>query len=284
MAYLNDIYVCVKDENVDRKVDLPTHPTETGIDLSDHVRPKAVEISLSGVVVNNDAISAADALSQIDKWQKTGTLVTYSGRNKAWDMQIASFSSSHPNTVANGFEFDMTLQEVRFASDSYENPDTPTSVSGISSNISNLQKGDTVVFKGGAVYKSSTAIKSVANRNRSVCTVSNIAKGKAHPYHLISTDGEKVYGWVDEVNIENMPSNDTKSETSAGVQQIESDEDNVYHTVKSGETVWQLVNKTYKSLGTTCAWVISNNPSAFSKQGDAKTLIVGSRLLMGTRR
>ena len=83
----------------------------------------------------------------------------------------------------------------------------------------------------------------------------------------------------------------TKAKTSAtvnaGTQQVKSGQAKsesstaVYHTVKQGDTIWGLVNNSYKHLGKDCQWVINNNPHAFSVKGDATTLIVGARLLMG---
>lgn len=74
----------------------------------------------------------------------------------------------------------------------------------------------------------------------------------------------------------------TRAATNAGTQQVSTGSGTaVYHEVKSGDTVWALVNKSYKHLGKTVQWVIDNNPAAFSKKGDASTLKVGARLLMG---
>ena len=39
--------------------------------------------------------------------------------------------------------------------------------------------------------------------------------------------------------------------------------------------------KYYKELGSTVKWVIDNNPTAFTRKGDAKTLKIGAKLLMG---
>lgn len=64
--------------------------------------------------------------------------------------------------------------------------------------IEGLQAGDTVTFIGGNVYVSSDA--AAASRNipgSSTCTVTHVAPGAVHPYHLVSQDGGGVYGWVD---------------------------------------------------------------------------------------
>ena len=43
----------------------------------------------------------------------------------------------------------------------------------------------------------------------------------------------------------------------------------------------RMFNNKYKHLGKSCQWVIDNSPSAFSRKGDATTLQIGARLLMG---
>jgi Muramidase (flagellum-specific) len=63
-----------------------------------------------------------------------------------------------------------------------------------------VKVGDVVQFTGGAVYTSANATKATTTRNASCCKVTQTYNG-AHPYHLISTDGKGVYGWVDADNI-----------------------------------------------------------------------------------
>lgn len=61
--------------------------------------------------------------------------------------------------------------------------------------------GDIVQFKGGPVYISSMAESPTVNRGASKCKVT-IKNGNAHPLHLISEDGGRVYGWVNNVDVE----------------------------------------------------------------------------------
>lgn len=64
-----------------------------------------------------------------------------------------------------------------------------------------IKAGNIVQFKGGPVYISSTASESTVTRGASKCKCTAISKNK-HPYHLISQDGKKVYGWVDASDVE----------------------------------------------------------------------------------
>ena len=102
-------------------------------------------------------------------------------------------------------------------------------------------------------------------------------------------DLRKMYGmvlqdsWLFKGTIkENIAYGKTKASEKAGTQQVSKGTGNaVYHTVKKGDNVWTLVNKNYKELGSTVKWVIDNNPTAFTRKGDAKTLKIGAKLLMG---
>jgi len=59
---------------------------------------------------------------------------------------------------------------------------------------------DIVLFTSGAVFSSSNAVTPAHNRGKSRCKVTKTYNGK-HPYHLISEDGGRVYGWVNASDI-----------------------------------------------------------------------------------
>lgn len=61
--------------------------------------------------------------------------------------------------------------------------------------------GDIVQFKGGPVYISSMAASPTVNRGASRCRLT-IKNSNAHPLHLISEDGARVYGWVNACDVE----------------------------------------------------------------------------------
>lgn len=287
MAILNGIYIHVVDEDMTREVDATSHPVENGIPTTDTVKAKALSLSLSGKIVDYGNMKADEVLAKIQKWMENGSLMTYQGRNVASNMQIRAFDSSHPNTNNGGADFSMELQQVRIAKSAYvpKKAGTKEKEKTAKKNPA-LEVGSIVVFKGGPVYKSSDAKKAAATRGRSTCKITIISKKSysVHQYHLISTDGGKVYGWVDLANIEGTEATGTSGKTNAGTQQVKSTSSGktaVYHTVKKGDTVWTLVNKKYKYLGKSVSWVINNNSHAFSRKGDATTLQIGKKLKMG---
>lgn len=288
MAVINGLYVHVTDESVTRDVDSTSHPVESGIPLTDTVKAQALAISLSGKIVDYGSTKADEVIAKLKKWQDTGSLIEYRGRNVASSMQIRSFETTHPNTNSGGADFSLELMQVRIAKSAYvpkkESTKKKEETAKKEPTPAEIKVGSVVVFKGGSVYKSSDAKKAAATRKRSTCKVTIISKKSysVHQYHLISNDGGKVYGWVDFKNIEGATVTGTSGKTNAGTQQVTSGSKKaVYHTVKKGDTVWTLVNKSYKNLGKTVNWVIQNNPKAFTKAGVATTLKVKAKLLMG---
>ncbi len=232
------VYVLQESEDLAHNVESTTHPVEKGIDITDHVKRNPIELSISGKIIgyttrtkcpvcgeplreyginqkcaychtnlkNLKGHTAPEILEAIKRIQKAGLVVTYTGRNAISNLQIQSFSTSHPYTNTGGCDFSMTLKEVRFAKQAY------------------------------------------------------------------------------------VPSKNTTNNT--GTQQIEQGESTeVYYVVKSGDCVWNLVTGPYKNLDpkfdTTiekCDWVMSQNPSAFSVQGDFRTLQNGEKILIGLRK
>lgn len=290
MSVLNGMYLHVVDEVLNRKVEASTHPMETGIDLTDTVRSSPSQLSLTGKIVDYGDVKAYTVLNKIKALMASGSIVEYSGRNICKSFQIISFETTHPNTNHGGADFTMELKETRIAKSSYvpkpvakveekkEEKKNPDPVS--------LVVGAIVVFKGGPVYVSSDATKAAATRGRSTCkiTYTNKVSWATHQYHLVSTDGKGVYGWVDLANIEGQETTNTSGTTNAGTQQVKTGNGTaIYHKVKSGDNIWSLVNSSYKDLKTTCDKVVKDNPSAFSSPIDSRTLQVGAKLLMGYR-
>jgi hypothetical protein len=226
VAYLNGVYLHITDESIKDTLEVSEHPVEKGADVTSHIQYKGFTMSLSGKIVCTDVMEGHEILSQIKQWEQSKTLLRYEGRNVVDSVVITSFSSSHPNTIMGGCEFDMELKQLRIAQNAYvadekKEPETvvqqPTAAT--------IKVGEIVVFKGGAVYVSSDAKQKAATRGRSTCKITKISRANwsVHQIHLISTDGGKVYGWVDESNIEGVKAESTvtKTETKAGTQQIQ---------------------------------------------------------------
>jgi len=131
MASLNNLYIFVEDESLNREVEVTEHSVEEGIDTTDNVKRKAYTLSLSGKIVGDDS---ADIQSKITDFMNNGTLVTYYGRNIMTNAQITSFSTSHPNTIWGGCSFSLELKQARIVKNNYTKDDAI---------ISEMQKGGT---------------------------------------------------------------------------------------------------------------------------------------------
>lgn len=200
MALINNLYVFVEDEDVQRGIQSASHPVESGINITDNVTRNPIVISLKGKIVGENSW---DTQSKIITMHNNGTLVSFVGRTTLKNAQITKFDTSHPNTIWGGCSFTAELKEVKIAQNSY--------------------------------------------------------------------------------------SDITKEVTKSGTQQKEkeSTDENVYHIVKKGDSLWALIaseNAPYKSLGKDINWVLENNPEAFGRKGDARTLKVGAKLCVGERK
>ena len=274
----------VEEESVDMAINSTTHPVEKGLPTTSTIKKEPIELSIQGKLVDNSKYDAETVKKKIEKLKDEGSLIKYIGNINLSNMQIQSFNCGYSNK---GIEYSMSLKQVRIAKPSYQkktSTKTQTAVKTAKKTTPTLKVGATVIFKGGYVYVSSTAKKASAKRGRSTCKLTKIASSSnaTHKYHLISKDGKKVYGWVDKSNIEGVQSSSTGTKKSSGTKQVSTGKGKaVYHTVKKGNTIYNLVNKNYKSLGKSVSWVISNNPKAFSRKNDPKTLKIGAKLLMG---
>lgn len=280
MALINNLYVHASKESVEREVETVSHPTESGFPISDSIRKKPVVISVSGKIVDTDTMTASEILQKLINLQNGGSLVKYIGQAGTFsNLQIQGLPTDYDNKTYGGSDFSITLQEIKIAKSAYVKPKKVQTTK----KKSQLAVGDTVRFLGGSVYVSSDAKKAAAKRHAGTCKLTKIStlNGATHIYHLISTDGGRVYGWVDASKVQGATTQ-TAYSTNGGTQQIQKGNGTaVYHFVKKGDTVYNLVNVKYREFAGSVKWVIEHNPKAFSRKGDPKTLKIGAVLLMG---
>lgn len=217
MALLNNIYVFVESENVDRAVETVTHPTENGLPIESTIKNQPVAVSISGKIVEYKGKSADTIIDEIENLRKKGSLIQYKGNVNISSLQIESFNVSYSNETYGGAEFDMTLKEIRVAKPQYYMVvDTGTKRA-----TSEFEVGDHVWFTGGYVYVSSDAKNPSAKRQECECkiTIINTRAWSMHDYHLISVDEDdnRVYGWVDKEDIETLASTSTESTINCGL-------------------------------------------------------------------
>lgn len=110
MATLNTIQLHVESESPSYKVDIPTHPVENGVDVSDHIKPQAVTFSIDGIINGDDH---EDRKKRIVDAMNRGAILYYNGVHKMGNVLIESFSPDYSKDIRNGFAFSMNLVEVR---------------------------------------------------------------------------------------------------------------------------------------------------------------------------
>ena len=150
MALINNIYVHVTsgNESWDEGVESTSHPVEKGLDITDTIHKKPIELSISGEIVDYGDVKAMSALTKLKELKNSGSLITYTGRRAAKNLQIQSFNYKFSNEIWGGCTFSMTLKEVKIAKKAYVEKKTTTNTN---KNVT-PKVGDIVVFKGGNVY------------------------------------------------------------------------------------------------------------------------------------
>ncbi len=112
-AMLGDIELSVvESENPEYSNDITSNPVEQGTDITDHVRQNPISFSISGVVTGE---KAAETIARLRKYQNDGAMLRYVGRNAVDNLIIEKLSTTHDNSIRNGFTFDISLKHVRIA-------------------------------------------------------------------------------------------------------------------------------------------------------------------------
>lgn len=112
-AKLGDVeFNVVEEESPEHSAEITERTVERGIDIADHFRARPVVLSISGIVVGNDA---AQKLSKLRQYSRSGEILRYVGRNIFANMVIQSFPTNHNVRIRNGFGFKIELKEIRIA-------------------------------------------------------------------------------------------------------------------------------------------------------------------------
>lgn len=180
MATINGLYVFVEDENLSYGVEVTEHTVEKGIAISDHVKPRAIRLSLKGEIVGKNA---ASVLAKLRTMHQGGTLCKYVGRVTLGSCLIEELNTTQTHSIWGGYAFNITLKEVRTASTSYTPPKKTSSStsSGGTKQVTKkskstavyhtVKKGDCVwnlVAKKNAPYKSLSR-PAINGKNYSAC-------------------------------------------------------------------------------------------------------------------
>lgn len=112
MAMLGDIPIHVITESRAYNNKIAEHPVERGADVADHVEQEGVYFDLSGQYTGPDAAQVEARLRQL---RNNPEPVTYVGRGMMINAVIENLNTRGNSSIANGFEFTMTIKQVRIA-------------------------------------------------------------------------------------------------------------------------------------------------------------------------
>lgn len=124
-------------------------------------------------------------------------------------------------------------------------PTTTTTAAKPTTTKKAVKVGDVVDFTGTKHYTSSTGNTGYTCRPGKA-TVTKIASGAKHPYHLVrvSGKGSTVYGWVDAVYVDGATSASTKSTATVTTSRAATTAPKAKtYTVKKGDTLWAIAKK-----------------------------------------
>ena len=119
MALINNLYVHVTEEQVGRGVQVTEHAVEKGFPITDNVKPEAMTLSLTGVIVKVGNTPAKTIVSSLESYHQKGKYVKYVGRNSMSNALITSFDTGYTNQIAGGCTFSMEIKQVRIAKAAY---------------------------------------------------------------------------------------------------------------------------------------------------------------------
>lgn len=151
---INDVHLIVEHEKWNDGARVPKEAVESGKDITDHVTPKAITVTLTGVILWDVKMKVAEKVKKLQEYKNGGQLVTYVGRRSQANMLIEDFNYDSEVKIGNGHKFTMTLTEVRFAKKA-ETPKSATAkdksnegkqqAKGDSDNVHIVKPGDTYI-------------------------------------------------------------------------------------------------------------------------------------------
>ena len=122
-ATIDGLYIFIEKEDINYKMNVTTNPTEQGIDLTDHSEREPLELSLSGMLLDDERTTAHEQYTKFRNWQLACKQVKYVGRN-VFTGVITDISKSNDYTVENGAPVTITMKEIRIANSPYQTGST----------------------------------------------------------------------------------------------------------------------------------------------------------------
>lgn len=120
-------------EDWDVPGDLPSQPVEDGMDLTDHVTVGAMSLSLSGILTRPTPERVQVLIDRLESWKAAGTRLQYEGSKIVQNVAIKDFKYSKDAKTRNGYNFSMTLVQIRVGKPSYVKTTAPAATKPVTS-------------------------------------------------------------------------------------------------------------------------------------------------------
>ncbi len=117
MAIVGGVYVWVEEENLDTPVEVASHPVETGVEITSHVKAGPATLTVRGEIVGP---GYENTVQHFRNLARGGYLTAYIGRTVFPSAHIVSFGTRASPRIKDGVEFDMQLREMRVARKNFE--------------------------------------------------------------------------------------------------------------------------------------------------------------------
>ncbi len=98
-------------EDTEIRANVTDKPVEKGQDISDHYKKMGARIDLSGCIVND----SEEKYEELKGFMKEAKLLTYIGNVSFKNVVITTLVRKDSSSVKDGYDYDITLQEVRIA-------------------------------------------------------------------------------------------------------------------------------------------------------------------------
>lgn len=98
-------------EDTEIRASVTDKPVEKGQDISDHYKMAGVRVDISGCIVND----SEEKYEELKSFMKEAKLLTYIGNIFLKNVVITTLVRKDSSSVKDGYDYDITLQEVRVA-------------------------------------------------------------------------------------------------------------------------------------------------------------------------
>jgi hypothetical protein len=113
VAVLGDVLLdIVETDKPKRAYDVTSKAVEDGVNISDHMHERPTTLSISGMILGNDAWTR---FQRIIRYQQNRQLITYTNRVIHSNMAITNIDTTHGGDTSNGLKFTIHMKHVRRA-------------------------------------------------------------------------------------------------------------------------------------------------------------------------